>query len=181
MSKIIERRSVAMAAVPIVGLAGAHAQAPPSRALVVQGGKDRFGAPQDMGITTMSVKVATADTGGALFALEQTNRAKGGPARHIHHEQDEWFYVLDGEFVVEVGTDRATLKPGDSLLAPRKIPHVWAFVGAGTGRLLVAFTPAGKMEAFFQEISKANAMPPQDPALWRAYGMELVGPPLSVG
>jgi quercetin dioxygenase-like cupin family protein len=187
MSNAIERRSflqAAMAAIPIVGLGGAdvvEAQAPPARAEAVQAGKDRFGTPQEMGMTTMTVKVATADTGGALFALEQANRAKGGPARHLHHGQDEWFYVLDGEFVIEVGADRMNLKPGESLLAPREIPHVWAFVGAGTGRLLVAFTPAGKMEAFFREINKANAMPPQDPALWRAYGMELVGPPLSVG
>src|SRR5712691_4728613 len=54
----------------------------------------------------------------------------------------------------------------------------WAFTGRGTGRLLIAFTPAGRIEAFFREITKANAMPPQDPALWRAYGMELVGPPV---
>jgi hypothetical protein len=45
---------------------------------------------------------------------------------------------------------------------------------------LIVFTPAGKMEAFFREVTKANAMPPQDPALWRAHGMELVGPPLPV-
>jgi len=40
--------------------------------------------------------------------------------------------------------------------------------------------PAGKMEAFFRAVTKANAMPPQDPALWRAHGMELLGPPLAV-
>jgi hypothetical protein len=39
--------------------------------------------------------------------------------------------------------------------------------------------PAGKMEAFFREVTKTNAMPAQDPALWRAHGMEVVGPPLS--
>jgi len=66
------------------------------------------------------------------------------------------------------------------LLAPRRIPHVWAFVGEGQGRVLVAFFPAGKMEAFFREVTRENAMPPQDPALWRAYGMELLGPPLPV-
>ena len=72
------------------------------------------------------------------------------------------------------------MKPGDSLLAPRRVPHVWAFVGDTHGKMLIAFLPAGKMEAFFREVTKANAMPPQDPALWRAYGMELLGPPLSV-
>ncbi len=68
--------------------------------------------------------------------------------------------------------------PGDSLLAPRKVPHVWAYVGNTQGRILITFTPAGKMEAFFQEVTKANAMPLQDLELWRAHGMELLGPPL---
>lgn len=44
----------------------------------------------------------------------------------------------------------------------------------------VSNMPAGKMEAFFREVTKANAMPPQDPELWRAHGMELLGPPLAV-
>jgi hypothetical protein len=46
------------------------------------------------------------------------------------------------------------------------------------GRILVAFAPAGKMEAFFREVTRADAMPPQDPALWLAHGMQLLGPPL---
>lgn len=40
---------------------------------------------------------------------------------------------------------------------------MWAYSGVGTGRLLGAFAPAGQMEAFFREITTANAMPPQDP------------------
>ena len=39
--------------------------------------------------------------------------------------------------------------------------------------------PAGNLEAFFREVTKANSMRPQDPALWRGHGMELLGPPLS--
>ena len=81
---------------------------------------------------------------------------------------------------IEVGQERVRLQPGDSLLAPRQVPHVWAHVGEGRGRILIAFMPAGQMEAFFREVTKANAMPPQDPALWRAHGMELLGPPLAV-
>jgi hypothetical protein len=46
--------------------------------------------------------------------------------------------------------------------------------------MLVAFSPAGQMEAFFRIVTQANAMPPQDPALWQAHGMELLGPPLAV-
>jgi hypothetical protein len=80
--------------------------------------------------------------------------------------------TLEGEFLFEVGAERFQLHLGESLLAPRRVPHVWAFVGEGRGRILVAFFPAGKMEAFFREVTRANAMPPQDPGLWRAHGME---------
>jgi len=55
---------------------------------------------------------------------------------------------------------------------------VWAYTGNAIGRLLITFAPAGRMEEFFGEVAKAKAMPPQDPAVWRAHGMELLGPPL---
>lgn len=148
-------------------------------ALLVAAGADRFGEHRGLGVSAIQFKVVPQDSGG-LFVLENTFHAKGGPARHLHYEQDEWFYVVEGDFIIEVGQERFALKPGDSLLAPRKVPHVWAFVGDTRGRILIAFMPPGKMEAFFREVTKANAMPPQDPALWRAHGMELLGPPLAV-
>ena len=151
-----------------------------SRAVHVLAGDDRFGEHKGLGISTIDFKVSTKDSGGALLVIENTNRAKGGPARHLHVEQDELFYVLEGEYLIEVGRERFHLKPGDSLLAPREVPHVWAYVGDKLGRLLITFTPAGNMEAFFREVSKTDAMPPQDPAFWRAHGMELLGPPLPV-
>ena len=114
------------------------------------------------------------------FILENTFLATGGPARHLHDEQDEWFYVLEGEFPFEVGAERFRLQPGDALLTPRRVPHVWACEGSARGRIRVAFFPAGTMEAFFREVTKANAMPPQDPGIGRAHGMELLGPPLPV-
>ena len=145
----------------------------------VAAGADCFGEARGLGVSTIQFKVAGQGSDG-LFVLENTFHAKGGPARHLHCDQDEWFYVVAGEFLMEVGNERLALHPGDALLAPRNIPHVWAHVGDDTGRLLVTFRPAGKMEAFFREVTKANAMPPQDPELWRAHGMELLGPPLSV-
>ena len=149
-------------------------------AMRVAAGADRFGEQRGLvGINTIAFKV-TPPNQGDLFILEITCLAKGGPARHLHYEQDEWFYILEGEFQFEVGGERLHLQPGDSLLAPRQIPHVWAFVGDARGRVLVMFTPAGKMEAFFRETSKANARPLQDPEFWRAHGMELLGPPLPV-
>jgi quercetin dioxygenase-like cupin family protein len=140
---------------------------------------DRLGEQRSLGISTISFKVCPSDSSGLLI-LENTFHAKGGPARHLHHEQDEWFYVLEGTFLFEVGPERMRLQPGDSLLGPRQVPHVWAHVGDGWGRILIVFSPAGQMEAFFREVTRANAMPPQDPALWRAHGMELLGPPLAV-
>lgn len=161
--------------------ASSHQPASPAAttALHIAAGGDRFGEHRGLGISTIDFKVVPHDSTG-LFILENTFHAKGGPARHLHYDQDEWFYALEGEFIVEVGDDRFSLKPGDSLLAPRKVPHVWAYVGAARGRMLITFLPAGHMEAFFREVTKANAMPPQDPELWRAHGMELLGPPLPV-
>jgi hypothetical protein len=66
------------------------------------------------------------------------------------------------------------------LFGPRKIPHVWAFAGGSPGRILFIFTPAGQMEGYFRALGNTDAKPPQDPAFYRAYGMELVGPPLAV-
>jgi mannose-6-phosphate isomerase-like protein (cupin superfamily) len=152
---------------------------PSARAQRLAAGEDRFGEQRGLGISSIDFKVVPQDSHG-LFVLENTFHHKGGPARHLHYDQDEWFYILEGEFLFEVGPDQFRLKPGDSLLAPRRVPHVWAYVGDARGRILVAFMPAGKMEEFFREVTQANAMPPQDPALWRAHGMELLGPPLRV-
>ena len=154
-------------------------QPPVSRPSMVAAGQDRFGEHRGLGVSAIDFKVVPPDSHGLLI-LENTFHATGGPARHLHYDQDEWFYAVEGEFLVEVGTERFTLHPGDSLLAPRKVPHVWAHVGAARGRILITFMPAGHMEAFFREVTKANAMPPQNPELWRAHGMELLGPPLAV-
>jgi quercetin dioxygenase-like cupin family protein len=154
-----------------------QAEVPPI--LRVAAGEDRYGEFRGLGVSAITFKVTSQDSGG-LFVLENTFHKKGGPARHLHYDQDEWFYCVEGEFVIEVGQERLRLNPGDSLLAPRKVPHVWAYVGDTKGRMLIAFMPAGQMEAFFREVTKVNAMPPLDPALWRAHGMELMGPPLPV-
>jgi mannose-6-phosphate isomerase-like protein (cupin superfamily) len=147
--------------------------------LRVAAGEDQFGEFRGLGVSVIQFKVSAQGENG-LLVLENIFHAKGGPARHLHYDQDEWFYAVEGEFVIEVGQERFMMHPGDSLLAPRKVPHVWAYIGNATGRMLITFMPAGKMEAFFCEVTKANAMPPQDPALWRAHGMELVGAPLKV-
>ncbi len=146
-------------------------------AVRVGAGEDRFGEHRGLGVSRIAFKVVPADSSGVLI-IENIFHAKGGPARHLHHDQDEWFHVLEGTFLLEAGTQRYRLEPGDSVLAPRGVSHVWAHVGDAVGRMLISFLPAGRMEAFFREVTKADAMPPLDPELWRAHGMELLGPPL---
>lgn len=147
--------------------------------LRVLANEDQFGEHHGLGISAIHFKVTPKDNNG-IFIIENTFHEKGGPAKHLHYDQDEWFYAVEGEFLLEVGREQFRLNPGDSVLAPQKIPHVWAYTGGSRGRMLIAFMPAGKMEAFFREVTKENAMPIQDPELWRSHGMELLGPPLKV-
>ncbi|MGE5193475.1 MAG: cupin domain-containing protein, partial [Deltaproteobacteria bacterium] len=58
--------------------------------------------------------------------MENTHTRKGGPPRHLHRNQDEWFYVLRGEYIIEIGSQRSSLSEGDSILGPRQIPHAYA-------------------------------------------------------
>ena len=141
---------------------------------------DRLGEYHGRGIARVFFKVSNEDSHSGLVVVEMTHHAKGGPGRHFHYEQDEWFYVVEGEYDFEVGQERIRLRPGDSVFGPRKVPHVWAFVGDQLGRILFVFTPAGQIEAFFREPGKTDVRPPLDPAYYRAYGMELVGPPLAI-
>ena len=147
--------------------------------LLLAPGADRFGEAHPIGFGTIAFKVVPADSEGVLI-LENVVHRPGGPARHLHTAQDEWFFAAEGNFVVEIGAQRFALGPGDSLLAPRQVPHAWSNVGPGLGRLMIVFSPAGRMEAFFRTVTQVNAPPPQDPALWRAHGMELLGPLLAV-
>jgi len=144
---------------------------------IVSTDNDQFGEYRGLGVSKITFKL-TPKTSDDVFIIENTFHEKGGPARHLHYEQEEWFYVVEGDFLFEIGDERFKLQTGDSVLAPRQVPHVWAHTGENLGRILIAFLPAGKMEAFFREVTKENAMPPLDPELWRLHGMELMGPPL---
>ena len=131
------------------------------------------------------LKVSSRDTDGDLCIYYTTRLQKGGPALHLHHFQDEWFYVIRGEFMVQVGNDTLKLHPGDSAFAPRKIPHAFAKVSEDEGQMLVLFQPAGSMEDFFFQMSKLGKEIPQNQEtalkrLWEDHGMEIVGPPLKV-
>ena len=139
---------------------------------------DRTGELHTMGYSHLAFKVLTADSQGSLFMAEHAMTQRGGPPLHVHPNQDETFYVLEGEYIMEVGGKRATLHAGDCVLAPRSVPHVWACT-SGTGKMIISFTPAGKMEAFFNKVSSTGA-PLQDAALFAEHDMILLGKPLAI-
>jgi quercetin dioxygenase-like cupin family protein len=101
-----------------------------------------------MGVSSLAFKVLSSDTGGNLFVIEHSHLVPGGAPLHLHLYQDEWFYVMEGEVVFQVGDQRVHLKPGESVLGPRRVPHAFSSV-APQSRMLIAFTPAGMMEKFF--------------------------------
>jgi mannose-6-phosphate isomerase-like protein (cupin superfamily) len=154
------------------------------RAIYVRNGRNRFEEELMIwGVIPLQIKVSSSDTAGSFFVFEHADMGKGGPPRHFHYEQDEWFYAKNGEFAFEVGEERFTLRPGDSLFAPRLIPHAWAHVGEGPGTLLLAVQPAGSLEAFFMENCAMDRPPTPEEAerSFAAHGMRVVGPPLTIG
>jgi mannose-6-phosphate isomerase-like protein (cupin superfamily) len=170
----------ATAIFPLIALGQSPAPQGSTRMVRVEQGRDRFNQPRTIaGANQIAYKVSGQDTDGGLFIFEQVSLRKGGPPRHLHHRQEEWFYVMDGEYVFEVGEERIRLRPGDSLLAPRQVPHVWAYVGEAPGKILIGFQPAGKMETFFEEAAKMSDFA-ADEKLYRACEMEIVGSPLSL-
>lgn len=150
-------------------------------AIYVALGKDRlnemFGGAQPN-----LLKVSGKDTNGDLCIFEGYSTQKGGPPLHIHHEQDEWFQVLEGEFMFQVGKEKFRLKAGDCILAPRGIPHSFAKVSDGQSKMTTLFQPAGQMEAFFRELGKVKSRSSKEEfqKLFQAHGMEIIGPPLPI-
>jgi mannose-6-phosphate isomerase-like protein (cupin superfamily) len=144
---------------------------------VVLSGEDRFGETRSRGFSRILFKNSTQETGGNLFIIEHSNLVSGGPPLHLHLEQEEWFFVMEGEVLFQLGEKRLRLRAGDSVLGPRKVPHAFTAVGDKPGRMLIAFSPAGKMEQFFRDTAIPNA-PREDATFFRRYDMELLGPPL---
>ncbi len=147
--------------------------------VTVPSGEDRNGEFKVLGPSKIAFKVSRKETADVLM-VEITLEQKGGPAKHVHFDQDEWWYLLEGDLVIEIGDERFRIKPGDSLFARRNVPHTWANVGDSRMRFLAFLSPAGNAEAFFENASKNRSLPGSDQNLWRPYGMEWVGPPLKI-
>ena len=139
---------------------------------------DRFGTPFEFLDAWFNVVLSGKDTGGLACSIDTNRKLRGGPPLHIHPDQDEWFFVREGLFDIRVGEVVHHLKPGDSLLAPRGVPHAFANTSE-TGRMLVTFFPAGQMEDFFHVASALTSpTPPQMVEVFAAHGMKVVGPGL---
>lgn len=143
--------------------------------VVPPGAAPRFSGPQgrEGDITEL---VATRDqTGGAIGLFRQTIAPKSGPPTHIHQAEDEFFYVVSGEFKVKLG-DRIVSAPAQSVMfVPRGTAHTFQNVGSEPGVLLVGVTPGG-FEKMFEERQGADSE--KNKALMKMHNMEVVGPPL---
>lgn len=104
-----------------------------------------------LGSLTM-IKATTATTGGQ-FTLVEVLEGEGEAPLHVHHREDEAFWVLEGDLEFEVGGAKFAAGPGSFLFGPRDVPHRYT-VKRGPARMLFLFTPGG-----FEELIRATSQP----------------------
>ena len=106
--------------------------------------------------------LATAEETRGQFALIEATTRKGNvPPRHIHHREEETFYVLEGEMTVSVGDRTVKATPGTMVCLPRDVAHSFT-IESEQLRMLILLTPAG-LEGWFKEFSvpaPAMTLPP---------------------
>jgi mannose-6-phosphate isomerase-like protein (cupin superfamily) len=107
------------------------------------------------GDVTILVRVPAEVSSGAFTLFEEVPPLADTPL-HVHRNEDELFYVLEGEHVFRVGEDEHRVGPGGLVFAPRGVPHAQRRVVPGHGRELVLTTPGG-FEGFFRELATAQA------------------------
>src|SRR6266496_6382800 len=83
------------------------------------------------------LKISGEDTNGEYGLIEVTVRAGDGSPWHVHPDEDEWFYVLEGEFTFYVGDRRLSLPAGSFAFGPKGIPHTFIAAGPNGGKALV--------------------------------------------
>ena len=120
---------------------------------------DGFRVPADGGETLqfggidIIVRTSGASTGGAFSIIEEVDPVD--TPIHIHQNEDELWYVLEGQHVIQVGEEEFLVGPGDIAFAPRGVPHAQRRVVERTGRYLCLFSPAG-FEGFFRDLADAE-------------------------
>jgi quercetin dioxygenase-like cupin family protein len=134
----------------------------------------------------MTVKAGGSDTKDAFTLIEAECPAGLGPPPHIHHDEEEGFYLLEGEVSITCGEHTWTAVPGFFAMLPRGIPHSFRVSDAGNARMLQITSPA-QFERFAAEMGEpAQTMtipPPIDvdvdklKRLATTYGIEMLPPP----
>lgn len=183
------RRFVTATAVAAVLGAAAHlvkaatpATGRATKLFVVKAGASRFDERTPFrGVNPNDLKVSGRDTGGALAVFEYVGTQRVGPSLHVHFEQDELFYVVEGEYLFRVGDEEFTVRPGDTVFGPRNVPHSWLQL-TDAGKIVYQVQPAGTLEQFFSAVSQLKGPPTaaEMQQLHQAHGMKVVGPPLAL-
>ncbi len=131
------------------------------------------------------IKATSADTGGQMAIIEITEAPGAQAPLHVHHQEDEAFWILEGDVTLEVGDTTIEAHAGDYTFGPRNIPHRYT-VGEAGCRMLFILTPGG-FEDLVREMSEPatnRTLPPpsdEEPdwervaAIAKAYGNELLG------
>jgi quercetin dioxygenase-like cupin family protein len=130
------------------------------------------------------ITLTAEQTGGLLSIIEITEPPGSAGPLHVHHREDETFWILDGEVTFEVGGSTINAGAGDVVFGPRDVPHRYT-VGDGGCRMLFIMTPGG-FEGLVRDMSvpaqRRTLAPPSDQepdwehvaAVAKAYGCELL-------
>lgn len=122
--------------------------------------------------------IMTAAHSNSAYALsEQTVRPDNGAPPHIHHNEEEAFYILEGTFSVTINDEATRLNAGDFMHVPRGAVRSFTNVGRTDGRILILHVP-GSASAFYVAMGKLPFPPNLDDikALGDQHGIELVAP-----
>ena len=121
---------------------------------------------------------ASADTTGGAFTVFEEVPPLVDTGLHVHANEDEIFYILEGEHVIRCGDEEFHVGPGGMVFAPRGVPHSQRRVVPGAGRLIVLMSPAG-FEGFFRELAEAERAGRLGPDAYAAasekYGITWLG------
>jgi mannose-6-phosphate isomerase-like protein (cupin superfamily) len=102
-----------------------------------------------------AIKSAPAQTGGTCSIVEIESFPGNGPPPHIHHQEDECLYVIEGAFSIILGSRVLDIADGDFVRIPKGTLHTYQNVGAVPGKLLAVFSPGG-FEQILAEAGKAG-------------------------
>jgi len=132
-------------------------------------------------------KATAESTGGELFLMEATMPSGFSPPLHVHHDEHEAFYVLEGKLEVVCGSECYEAGPGAFAFLPSGIAHTFRTTGEGVTRVLTFALPAG-IEHFFREAGRPAEGPGLPPpaaldielieSVAIRHRIQLVGPPL---